>query len=158
MISVDQALGQLLHFQQRAFALITERRMERDAGDPTRIQIFVLRTLSDRGALSVSELAEILSVSVPAASQLINTLVERGWLQMNISPKDRRRHDVQITTGGQRVLNEGLIGRLHRVKRILEKLTPEERTTLVTLLDRVVTLWQADRVHEGSSLDGDCKD
>lgn len=142
-LGVEDALERLVQIQQHAFTLFVDRRVERNPGEPTRIQTFVLRTVAERGPISVSELAKTLNVSAPTASQLLQSLVERGWLQVDISLKDRRRRDIHITDDGRGVLSQRLQKRLRRVQRVLEQLTPEERTLLVTMLDRVVGLWQS---------------
>ncbi|MCY0879311.1 MAG: MarR family transcriptional regulator [Firmicutes bacterium] len=152
-MTVDEALQALLGLQQRALAFFVERRNERQPLQPTRMQTFVLRTILERGPLSVSQLSEALNVSASTTSQLITALVDRGWVKMEISPRDRRRHQVELTDLGRVVLGEHLKNRLTHVKTVLEKLTPEERRTLVTLLDRVVTLW-----HEGSPNHGHGKE
>lgn len=150
-LSVDEALSRLLSIQARTFALFVERRAERQDGSPTRMQRFVLRTVAERGPVTVTQLADTLSVSAPTASQLVNTLVERGWLNVELSTRDRRRHDVHITPAGKQLLAEQSRKRLNSIQKILEQLTPEERTQLVCMLDRVVTLWQSS---EGSSENG----
>jgi DNA-binding MarR family transcriptional regulator len=144
-MTVNEALDALLTLQERALALFVERRTARQPNQPTRMQTLVLRTVSDRGSLSVSQLSAVLNVSAPTTSQLVNTLIDRGWLKVAISSEDRRRHHIEITELGQTVLAEYLKNRLTHVKTVLEQLTPEERRMLVTLLDRVITLW-----HEGS--------
>jgi DNA-binding MarR family transcriptional regulator len=150
-LSVDEALTRLVSIQARTVALFVERRTERQDGSPTRMQRFVLRTIAERGPLTVSQLADTLSVSAPTASQVVNTLVERGWLKVELSARDRRRHDVHITSAGTQLLANQTRKRLRNIQTILEQLTPEERTQLVYILDRVVTLWQSS---EGSSENG----
>ncbi len=154
LIDVDEAISRLVAIQQQAFSLFFERRTERVVDAPTRFQTFVLRTVRERERISVSELAHALSISVPTASQLINTLVERGWLTMDVSPEDRRRHDVRITQAGSEVLRERLEKRLSHVKDVLGQLGPEERTALVTLLERAASLWKTTPDDEGSSEHG----
>lgn len=147
-LAVDEAMSRILTIQQRAFSLFVERRSERRPDYPTRVQMHVLHILRDREIVSVSELARLLSVSVSTVSQLINTLVERQWLRVEISAQDRRRHDVRITEIGAALLRDRYHERLNTVKQVLEQLTPEERTMLVNLLERSVAIWQSSQ--EGS--------
>lgn len=152
---VEKVLGYLVQLQQRASALFVERRNQRGAGDPTRIQTMVLRHLFDRGQASVSEIAEILRVSTPTASQLLNTMGERGWVTVNFSPEDRRRHVVQLSPQGATLLAERSAKRLASVRKVLLQMTPDERATLISLVDRMVTLWVESDIEEGSSGNGE---
>ena len=149
LLAIDDAMLRLLGVQQRAFSLFVERRAERRPDYPTRIQMHVLHILRERELVSVSELARLLSVSVSTVSQLINTLVERQWLRVDISAQDRRRHDVRLTEAGAALLRDRYHRRLNTMKQVLEQLTPEERTMLVHLLERSVAIWQS--FEEGST-------
>lgn len=152
--TTDEALQKLIEIQESAAALFLERRADRDPGQPTRMQTFVLRTISERGPFSVSELAEILNVSIPTASQLVNTMTEHRWLLTVVAPQDRRRHEVHLTEYGAQLLRERFQKRLARVRRMLDQLSPEERGTLVSILDKVVKVWTSTDDSEGSSTNG----
>ncbi len=153
--TTEEALQKLMAIQESAASLFLERRADRDPGQPTRMQTFVLRTILERGPFSVSELAELLNVSVPTASQLVNTMTEHGWLLTAVSPQDRRRHEVRLTEYGTQLLRERMQKRLGRVRRMLDRLSPEERGTLVSILDKVVKVWTSTEDTEGSSPNGD---
>jgi DNA-binding MarR family transcriptional regulator len=150
--TVDEALTFLETVQERTWEFFIERRLSRGPEDPTRVQLVVLQSVARSGPRSVSELADLLQVSTPTASQLVNLLVVRGWCQIALSPRDRRRHDVQLTPKGHAVLGERMQKRLSRVRALLEALTPEERAQFIHLVNRIVTLWQS---NEGSSEHGD---
>jgi len=161
-MGVDEALAHLLQLQRRTFAVFVERRAERDPGRPTRIQSHVLNIIKDQGQISVSDVARALNVTVPTASQLLNTMGSRGWVSIDISSTDRRRHDVRMTAEGLAMLGERYQKRLGHARTVLTQLSSEERRTLVDLADRVVTLWQDVRHEEapteGSSHDGGSQD
>jgi DNA-binding MarR family transcriptional regulator len=63
----------------------------------------ILRTLSMRDC-TVTELAQHQDVSLPSISETVQTLVERGWLEREPSPEDRRVYQVRSTRKGQQVL------------------------------------------------------
>jgi DNA-binding MarR family transcriptional regulator len=50
---------------------------------------------------SAAELIEGLEVSKQAASQLIDTLVLRGYLRREVNAEDRRRMTIELTERGQ---------------------------------------------------------
>jgi DNA-binding MarR family transcriptional regulator len=59
-------------------------------------QTSVAMMTMDRGAVGVTEMADLLGVSVPSASAMIDRLVEKGILSREHSQEDRRK--VLITT------------------------------------------------------------
>ena len=61
---------------------------------------FVLGGMANHGGSAV-ELIRGLGVSRQAASQLIDTLVLRGYLDRHINPDDRRRMDIELTERGR---------------------------------------------------------
>jgi DNA-binding MarR family transcriptional regulator len=61
---------------------------------------FVLGGMANRGG-SAADLILQLGVSKQAASQLIDTLVLRGYLDRQINPDDRRRMTIELTDRGR---------------------------------------------------------
>ncbi len=142
-LSVDEAMRRVVEMQKHAFAFFVERRAERPPEAPTRFQTHALRLTAEHDGISVSELAQLLSVSAPTASQLVNTLVDKGFLRIDLSQSDRRRHELQITPAGQQWLQERTRKRLGDVKRVLEDFSAEDRTQLILLLEHAIAIWQS---------------
>jgi DNA-binding MarR family transcriptional regulator len=61
---------------------------------------FVLGGIANHGA-AASEIVEGLGITKQAASQLIDTLVLRGYLDRSVNPDDRRRMLIRLTERGQ---------------------------------------------------------
>jgi DNA-binding MarR family transcriptional regulator len=61
---------------------------------------YVLGGLANHGG-SLSTLSKELATSKQAASQLIDTLVIRGYLSREINPDDRRRMTIELTERGR---------------------------------------------------------
>lgn len=59
-------------------------------------QLHVIRVVRSHMELSMSELAELLSVSPPSASAMVDRLVEKGALTREHSTQDRRKVVVRI--------------------------------------------------------------
>lgn len=150
-LGVEDAVEQLLSIQTRAWTLFVERRQSHGPVEPTRMQMMVLTALDQRGSHTVSELANLLHVSTPTASQSVNVLVARGWCEIVLSRQDRRRHHVNLTEKGRTVLGERMDKRLTRMRQVLQHLNGQERAQLITLLDRIIGVWQT---QEGSSENG----
>lgn len=68
-------------------------------------QITALHHLRACGASSVTSLSESTHLSLPAASHLVERLVQRGLAQREENPENRREKVVSLTEAGQQVLN-----------------------------------------------------
>ena len=81
-------------------------------------QLHVMHLLDRHGELPMSRLAEMLDVSLSAATGLVDRVEERGFVERLRVPTDRRVVLVRITPAGSRmlddveVLREGIIGRV----------------------------------------------
>jgi DNA-binding MarR family transcriptional regulator len=65
---------------------------------------YVLGGMANRGG-SLGELVRQLGVSKQSASQLVDSLVLRGYLERHVNPDDRRRMDVVLTDRGRAAAN-----------------------------------------------------
>lgn len=140
-LNVAEAQARLQQVQYRLFALFVERRQHRDKATPTRIQSYVLERVRASELLFTSQIADILTVSRPTASQMVNTMVERGWLTRDVKGSDRRRQAVRLTEQGVEVIERQSQRRKARLEAILGALDASERTVLVRLAERVEGLW-----------------
>ncbi len=90
----------LLRAARGAYATaIMARLSEAGFDDIPRNAPYVLGGMAGRGA-SVADLIRELSVSKQAASQLIDTLVLRGYLSREVNADDRRRLTISLTDRG----------------------------------------------------------
>ena len=61
---------------------------------------FLLGGMANHGGSAV-EMIQALGVTRQAASQLVDTLVLRGYLDRQTNPRDRRRMDIELTERGR---------------------------------------------------------
>jgi DNA-binding MarR family transcriptional regulator len=88
---------------------------------------------------SAGDLVRQLGVSKQAASQLIDTLVVRGYLERDVHPKDRRRVTIEVTERG-RAAAAAIGAGVHAIdSELAELVTPTElaglRAGLIALCD-----------------------
>ncbi|MCM8745047.1 MarR family transcriptional regulator [Thermomicrobium sp. CFH 73360] len=74
--------------------------------DLSMAQLKVLFALSCSGPLTVSEVAERLSITSPTASHLIDRLVHLGLVRRREDERDRRRTVVELTASGEDFLRQ----------------------------------------------------
>ena len=76
--------------------------------------------------VSVTGLARTLSVGEPAASQIVEQLVRRGYAARTPDPADRRRVVVTVTPPGSHLVAELTQGRRHVVGQWLSAMKDED--------------------------------
>lgn len=79
-----------------------------------------------KGPHSIGGLAQAVGVSPPAASQLVDRLVEHGMVERRHDPSDRRVVLVDYVSGMQDIAHRMMEGRRRRLKEAVNSLTDEE--------------------------------
>jgi DNA-binding MarR family transcriptional regulator len=100
-------------------------------------QVYLLRLLDRRGALSMSDLANSLGITLSGCTAVVDRAVEAGWVDRRRDPNDRRVVLVGVSPEGERVLDEVRQTRARILARYLARLEPTEIETLANLLSRV---------------------
>jgi DNA-binding MarR family transcriptional regulator len=85
-------------------------------------QLHVMHLLDRHGELPMSRLAEMLDVSLSAATGLIDRIEERGFVERIRVPSDRRVVLVRVTASGRQMLEEVEVFRAVLIGRVLDKL------------------------------------
>jgi DNA-binding MarR family transcriptional regulator len=108
--------------------------------DLSMTQMKTLHTLveADR-EISVKELAEEMSMSLPNASRTVDNLLQRGLLERREDEHDRRIKRVGVTAEGRDVIQRIDSARLQGLESWAAGLSPEQREKL---LDALLTLPQ----------------
>jgi DNA-binding MarR family transcriptional regulator len=104
----------------------------------TPAQVKVLLQLSRHEQMSVGEIADALFVSMPAASEIVDRLVEAGHVLRAPDPADRRRVIVSATTESQLAMDRLVDLRRSQVRRALLRLSPEERPVASRTLEALI--------------------
>ncbi len=93
--------------------------------------------LGNTPSMTMGELSSALSVPLSTATRLIDTLVERSYVERFSDPEDRRVVRVKFTARGNR-LYKFIDSRIaEHVRQLAFSLTKEEMATLVKLLGKV---------------------
>lgn len=109
--------------------------------DLTFSQLRMLWVLDSSGSdLAVSELAERVSLSLPAAGRAVDGMVRLGLLSRREDEVDRRIKRIGLAPPGVQVLEQIGHARGQSADRFVEALTDEERTALASALATVGAL------------------
>jgi DNA-binding MarR family transcriptional regulator len=107
--------------------------------DLTLTQIKLLHYLDDASdELTLKQGAELVRISLPAASRMVDDLVRRGFVERREDVDDRRMKRVRITDAGRSVIARLNAARLTGLEQFVEGLTPSERRALDHALVKLV--------------------
>lgn len=102
------------------------------------IQALALALIAE-GTHQPGVLAEALEVSPPMISQTLALFEERGWINREPDPTDRRRWRISLSPSGQAVRQQMKEVWLHSAKRRYAHLSEEELRMLVQLFHKLLS-------------------
>ncbi|MFC1893493.1 MarR family winged helix-turn-helix transcriptional regulator [Chloroflexota bacterium] len=100
----------------------------------------VSNIISQKGNPTMGELSSALSVPMSTATRIADWLVDNGYIQRLPDAEDRRVVRVALTDLGRELHKTVESYIRQRVQQILACLTVEERTKLITLIGKVVSV------------------
>ena len=107
--------------------------------DLTLTQIKLLHHLEDATEpLSLKRAAELVLVSLPAASRTVDDLVRRGYVERHEDAEDRRMKRVSLTDAGRWVIRKLNAARLSGLEEFAGTLTDDERSALASALAKLL--------------------
>jgi DNA-binding MarR family transcriptional regulator len=71
-------------------------------------QFSILMQLQHKGMCGVSEISERFDITNAAASQLVDKLVQAGYLDRAEDPHDRRARQLNLTEKGEKLVKDGM--------------------------------------------------
>src|SRR5690606_31613301 len=89
-------------------------------------QIRALWRLAGEESLTMGELARRMGVSLASATQIVERLVELGFVQRERPEWDRRVVLVRLTGDASAAIRQSIERRVREVSEVFEQLTPEE--------------------------------
>jgi DNA-binding MarR family transcriptional regulator len=113
-------------------------------------QFSILMQLHHKGACGMSEISERFEVTPAAASQLVEKLVQSGYIQREEDPHDRRAKLLNLTDKGRELIRQGIDERYRWVEELAGKLTAEERVQVseaLNIMTRAAQELEAEPVH-----------
>jgi DNA-binding MarR family transcriptional regulator len=90
------------------------------------------------GRNSVSSIGEHLGVTSAAASQLLERLVQQGFIQRVEDPHDRRVRQIILTDDGRQLIRDGLAARQGWLENLSSALSEGEKEQITVALDTLI--------------------
>jgi DNA-binding MarR family transcriptional regulator len=100
-------------------------------GGEISVEQFQLMRHIRQGLTSVSQLAEVKRISRSAISQGVNSLVEKGLIDRQHSPHDRRQIELTLTAAGNRLLDAIFEDTRRWMRRMFSSLDQKELDGLI---------------------------
>lgn len=107
--------------------------------DITPAQVVYLDFLAKHPDCRLSQLTEALNYKAASVSGMVSNLEAKGLVRKTWEPDDARALSLALTEEGQAAILEIEIFRDKRVETILERLSNEEKQTLLSLLEKALT-------------------
>ena len=100
-------------------------------------QLYAVMITHEQREVTISRLADILGVSPPSVSVMVERLVEKGILTREPSRQDRRKVLVRVSPKGIRKIRKDEEAVLNSFVELIEKIGPETTRKWCEVLERV---------------------
>jgi DNA-binding MarR family transcriptional regulator len=100
-------------------------------------QFGILMHLHYSNNCGISHLGEHMDISAPAASQLVDRLVQHGLVERTEDPHDRRAKQLALTAKGRELIETSLTARTRWVDELVRSLRPEDYNQVATTLSKL---------------------
>ena len=118
--------------------------LRREAGDETTMPQFRALSYLNEQPLTVSDIARKRRVSFQSAGELVQTLVERGWVSRTSDPSDRRQSLLQLTDAGLQEYERAQSHMLDRISELLERLSEDDKAVIRRAMSLLQTALASD--------------
>ncbi|NLY96716.1 MAG: MarR family transcriptional regulator [Clostridiaceae bacterium] len=94
------------------------------------------------GTLKAADLSDMLELSRPSITRILNTLENRGYITRSIDPKDRRSIRMELTDAGNEAFDLANRRIADTAERIAESLGEDDTDKLTELLDKLAEVYK----------------
>lgn len=94
-------------------------------------QLRTLRVLKDEGPSTIGHVAEMLGITLPTASHLVDKLVHSGHVERADDPEDRRRAVARPSARGEELLNHLQEGDSRYTRLCLDRISDDDLAAFV---------------------------
>jgi len=134
-----QSKNNLISLIFTATRLIRERTAGHGKVDPfSMAQFKVLALISEKGSPTMKEVADLLYITSPSATAIINRLVETRELERIYDKKDRRIVRLRLTEKGKKSFVERREVVTARMSKVIESLNEKEKGDLANILTKII--------------------
>ncbi|HZZ41664.1 MAG TPA: MarR family winged helix-turn-helix transcriptional regulator [Tepidisphaeraceae bacterium] len=123
---------------------IRTRMRQHSAALPSVVHFRTLAYVNRHPDADVSSLAAHIGLSLPSASKLVQTLLDRGYLRRQPDRIDRRRSLLTPTPKGRRVVDTARRATRDYLATLLQDLPPAQRATIIRSMQTLRPIFRAE--------------
>ncbi|MCR8921294.1 MarR family transcriptional regulator [Dasania sp. GY-MA-18] len=116
-------------------------------------QILLLQTIRDKGDVTIGEIAKDMSLSQATVTTIIDRLEKRGLVYRERSKTDKRKVHAHLTEDAHNTLQEAPIPLQDQFARQFNDLQEWEQTMIISSLQRVAQMMDAQHIDASPVLD-----
>ena len=116
----------------------------------TSAQIMAVGAIARQPGLGIKELAAVLDISSSAATQLVDALVDKGFLSRQADTTDRRAINILLSETSYQKIEEMKCFHRDRLAKLFEALTDDELEMYAKLTHKIMAAWP------GKDIPDDC--
>ncbi len=139
--NIKQSAEQFLNLMDRLRRVGPQTAPPKEA-DISPSQLAFLTFLTLNPGCGIQTMASGLKLSKPTVSIGVSQLEEAGFLTRQPDPQDGRAVQLFLTPEGQKLHQRTLEFRCQKFECLLKDLTPQERTTLINLLEKAIQAFE----------------
>lgn len=101
-----------------------------------------LSSCGKEGYIKASDLSQILELSRPSITRILNNLERRGFITRNIDKNDRRSVNIELTKAGIEAIEKANRGILNIAERLVVSLGDSDTDKLIELMDKLTQIYK----------------
>lgn len=105
----------------------------------THSQLFVLAIIERHRKIGIKEMSEKLNISSSATTQLVDGLVENGYVVRKADVKDRRALQLELSLKGQKHITDLKNKRIKAMSALFDALSDKELETYLVLHKKILS-------------------
>lgn len=127
------------HIEQaiKTYRMYAQKQIKSKGLNITIDQWLVLKSLKENPDLNQAELAEIVFKDNASITRIIDLLVKSGYVEREINPNDRRKFNLNITSTGNKILDETYAIVLQNRKTALSGITENDIQIMSKTLQKI---------------------
>ncbi|GFE62272.1 MarR family winged helix-turn-helix transcriptional regulator [Geobacter sp. AOG2] len=108
--------------------------------DLTYNQYKMLLTIYDKGNCTLNVLAKELQIAMSSASEMVDRLVNLGFVYRTVDEDNRRQVMIYTTEKGEELIRELRLGIVENYRTLLERLPPKDQERLVVAFESLAEI------------------
>lgn len=135
----DEHINQI-NILQNNFNILVAKKFENKLDNQLTAKQVLLLELIKQGVTSTKDIADKLNVSTSAVSQILNKLEDRGYIERNFNPQNRREIILNLADKAHQYFKDLAALKYQINKEIYGKLPSKDLKQLKDILEKILTI------------------